>query len=134
METAILLAKFWGWFLTISCLIFFLRRNLLEELFRLLEDKGFVILSGYLASLIGLVSIILHNFWVSNWRVIITIFGWVSLIKGITRLAFPEAPSKTAEKLRKNPALIQLLLIFGIILGVFLIWKSYNLLAEKLFF
>jgi len=127
METAILLAKFWGWFLTISCLIFFLRRNLLEELFRLLEDKGFVILSGYLASLIGLVSIILHNFWVSNWRVIITIFGWVSLIKGITRLAFPEAPSKTAEKLRKNPALIQLLLIFGIILGVFLIWKSYNL-------
>ncbi len=127
METAILLAKFWGWFLTISCLIFFLRRNLLEELFRLLEDKGFVILSGYLALLIGLVSIILHNFWVSNWRVIITIFGWVSLIKGITRLAFPEAPSKTAEKLRKNPALIQLLLIFGIILGVFLIWKSYNL-------
>ena len=127
METTILLAKFWGWFLTISCLIFFLRRNLLEELFRLLEDKGFVILSGYLASLIGLVSIILHNFWVSNWRVIITIFGWVSLIKGITRLAFPEAPSKTAEKLRKNPALIQLLLSFGIILGVFLIWKSYNL-------
>jgi len=127
METTILLAKFWGWFLAISCLIFLLRKNLLEELFRLLEDKGFVILSGYLASLIGLVSIILHNFWVSNWRVIITIFGWVSLIKGITRLAFPEAPSKTAEKLRKNPALIQLLLIFGIILGVFLIWKSYNL-------
>ncbi len=127
METTILLAKFWGWFLTISCLIFFLKKSLIEELFRLLENKGFVILSGYLAFLIGLVSIILHNLWVLDWRVIVTIFGWVSLIKGIGRLAFPEAPSKTAEKLRKNPVLIQLLLIFGIILGAFLIWKSYNL-------
>jgi len=127
METTIFLAKFWGSFLLICCLIFLLRKKLLEELFKLLEDKSFTLLSGYLAFLIGLVSVILHNVWVGDWRVIVTIFGWISLFKGIARLSFPQIPVKTSEKLKKNPILIQLLLVFCAILGAFLIWKSFNL-------
>lgn len=125
MEISIFLAKFWGWLLVIVCLVFLLRKKvLLEELFRLVEDKGFVLLSGYLALIVGLVTVVLHNVWVADWRVVITIFGWVSLIKGIVRIGFPVALQKWVPIFKNKPALTQILLVIAILLGAWLIWMS----------
>ena len=126
MEISIFLAKFWGWLLVILCLSFFLRKKvLLEEIFRLLEDKGLVLLSGYLALILGLVTVILHNVWVADWRVAITVFGWLSSIKGVIRIGFPEIPQKTVSMIKNKPVLLQILLVVGVLLGAWLIWMSY---------
>lgn len=125
MEISIFLAKFWGWLLVIICLIFLLRKKvLLEEVFRLVEDKSFALFSGYLALIVGLVTVILHNLWVADWRVVITIFGWTSLIKGIVRISFPEIPQKLVPTFKNKPGLTQILLIIAILLGAWLIWMS----------
>lgn len=125
MEVSIFFAKFWGWLLVVVCLIFLLRKKtLLEERFRLVEDKGFTLLSGYLALIFGLVTVILHNVWSADWRVVITIFGWLSLIKGIVRIGFPEAIQKMTPTFKNKPGLMQILLIICILLGAWLIWKS----------
>lgn len=125
MEISIFLAKFWGWLLVIVCLIFLLRKKvLLEEMFRLVEDKGFALLSGYLALIVGLVTVILHNLWVADWRVVITIFGWVSLTKGIVRIGFPETPQKLVPAFKNKPVLTQILLVITVLLGAWLIWMS----------
>ncbi|HAK53772.1 MAG TPA: hypothetical protein DCM54_17980 [Gammaproteobacteria bacterium] len=47
------------------------------------DDKAFVISTGYITLLLGLVTVIAHNVWVADWRVIITVLGWTTLIKGI---------------------------------------------------
>lgn len=127
MEISIFLAKFWGWLLVILCLVFLLRKKMfLEELFRLLGDRGFTLLSGYVALIIGLVTIILHNVWVADWRVVITIFGWLSLIKGIVRIGFPEVTQKLVPALFKEKLLLtQILLVICVLLGAWLIWMSY---------
>lgn len=127
METTIFLAQFWGWLLVILCPIYLLRKKVLsEELFRFVEDKGFVVLSGYLALILGLVTVILHNLWVADWRVVITIFGWISLFKGIVRIGFPGAPQKLMSVLFKNKLiLMQVLLVIATLLGAWLIWMSY---------
>lgn len=126
MGISIFLAQFWGWLLVIVGVVFLLRKKvLLEELLRLLEDKGFVLLSGWLALILGLVTVILHNLWVADWRVVITIFGWISLIKGIVRIGFPEIPQKWVPVFKNKPALMQVLLIIYVLLGVWLIWMSY---------
>jgi len=125
MEITIFLAQFWGWLLVIIGLIFLLRKKaLLEEMFRLLEEKGFVLFSGYLALILGLVTVILHNLWTADWRVVITIFGWISLIKGIVRIGFPEIPQKLVPVFKNKLALTQILLIICILLGAWLIWAS----------
>ena len=109
----------------IVCLIFLLRRKvLLEELFRLVEDKGFALFSGYLALILGLVTVILHNVWVADWRIVITIFGWISLIKGIVRIGFPEIPQKLVPTFKNKPILTQILLVIAVLLGAWLIWAS----------
>lgn len=125
MDTTIFLAQFWGWLLVIVSLTFLVRRKaLLEELLRLIEDRSFTVFSGYIALVIGLVTIILHNVWVADWRVVITIFGWLSLFKGIVRIGFPEATQKLAPVFKEKPLLTQALLGIAILLGAWIIWMS----------
>ena len=125
MEISILLAKFWGILLVIFGLLFLVRKKALDDLFELTKDRTFVIISGYLALILGLVTVILHNIWVADWRVVITIFGWISLIKGIVRLGFPEGLPKWVRVLKNKPVLIKVLLVIITLLGAWLIRKAF---------
>jgi len=126
MEISIFLAQFWGWLLVIVGLIFLLKKQMLEdELSRMFKNKDYVLLTGWLALILGLFTVILHNIWATDWRIVITIFGWISLIKGIARMGFPELPQKTASTFKNKPVLVQILLIICFFLGAWLIWMSY---------
>jgi uncharacterized membrane protein len=125
METSIILAKFWGWFMVISCLIYLLRKKSWQEIIELAKDKNAVIVFGYLSLILGLFSLIFHNLWVGDWRVVITIFGWIALIKGIIGIGFPELAQKWTEKLEGKVMAMRVLVIFGILLGAWLLWMSY---------
>jgi len=56
------------------------KKAILSEMMGLIEGKGFSLVSGYIALVAGLVTILLHNAWVSDWTLSITIIGWLSLI------------------------------------------------------
>jgi positive regulator of sigma E activity len=47
-------------------------------------------LSGLLSLLAGLAIINLHNTWCADWRVIITILGWLMTVGGIIRIVVPQ--------------------------------------------
>src|SRR5262245_42659795 len=47
-------------------------------------------LSGLLSLLAGLAIINLHNTWCMDWRVIITVLGWLMTIGGIIRIVVPQ--------------------------------------------
>ncbi|MEK7509910.1 MAG: hypothetical protein AAB605_04340 [Patescibacteria group bacterium] len=126
MDVTLFLAQFWGWLLVILGLIFLLRRKaLMDVMYQLVGDKSMTMLTGYLALTIGLVTVLLHNVWVADWRVIITIFGWFSLLKGIVRIGFPDVTQKAVAPFRDNPMLVQALLVIIIVLGGWLLWMSY---------
>ena len=46
--------------------------------------------TGFFTLVLGMLLVQFHNIWVSDWTVLITIIGWISLIKGITLIAFPQ--------------------------------------------
>lgn len=125
MDISIFFAQFWGWLFVIAGLIF-LSKSKLEEIFkRIQEDKAFVMLFGWPTLILGLVTVILHNVWTADWRVVITIFGWFYLVRGIIWTGFPKFAQKLMPSLRNKLALMQILLIIFILLGVWLIWVSY---------
>lgn len=127
MDNTIFLAQFWGWLLIIFCSIFLLRRKaLFEEIFELSSDKGFTVLSGYIALVLGLVSILFHNVWSGDWRVLITIIGWISLVKGILRIGFPKFVEKTVAIFRTKVGLMQTMLVAMFIIGAWLIYSSWD--------
>jgi hypothetical protein len=86
------------------------------------EDRAFVISTGYITLLMGLVTVILHNVWVLEGRVAITIVGWSTLIKGILKIGFPEAIHKRAQVFRKHQVASA---CFLIVFGGWLLWMSF---------
>jgi hypothetical protein len=57
-----------------------------------------IFLSGFGALIIGIMLVVSHNIWVWDWRLVITLIGWMTLIKGIIRIFYPEAVLKLIEK------------------------------------
>ncbi len=121
MEISIFFARLWGSYFVIFGALFIITGQLGKTI-EMTDDKSFVISTGYITLLMGLVTVILHNLWVADWRVAITILGWSTVIKGIMKIGFPERIHKQAQKFKKKQWLSA---AFMILLGVWLFWVSF---------
>ncbi|MBW2978366.1 hypothetical protein KY331_05975 [Candidatus Woesearchaeota archaeon] len=121
MEISIFFARLWGSFFVIFGLLFIITKQLGKTI-EMTDDKAFVISTGYITMLMGLVTVILHNVWVWSWEVAITILGWSTLIKGITKIGWPEQIRKQAQRFKKKQLVSA---FFLIILGIWLFWMSF---------
>ncbi len=99
MEISIYLARFWGSLFMILGLGSVLVK-LLGRVIKYTEDKTITVSTGYITFLLGLITVTLHNIWVADWRVAITILGWLTLLKGIEKIAFPDRVNKIAQKFK----------------------------------
>jgi hypothetical protein len=120
-EITIFLARFWG---SLFMILGFssLAGGFLGRVIKMTEDKTITISTGYITFLLGLVTVILHNLWVLDWRVAITILGWTTLFKGIMKVAFPGHVNKQAQKFKK------LQLLWGAVIfliGAWFFWMSF---------
>lgn len=126
METSIFLSKLLGPYMVIVAigLMFNLKfyQKMMEDF---LKNTALIYLGGAMALIIGLVVVLFHNVWVAGWQVIITIFGWLALIKGIWLIVFPNTVGKLAQVYQKKTALLVVHLIIILVLGLFLIAKGY---------
>ena len=121
MEISIYLAKFWGSLFMILGLLSVCAK-LLGRIIEYTEDKTVTISTGYITFLLGLITVVLHNIWVKDWRVAITILGWITLFKGIEKIGFPERVNKKAQMFKGGQ-----ILWGGVIflIGAWFFWMSY---------
>jgi hypothetical protein len=61
-------------------------RSMAEEF---LASRALIYIAGLLAFVPGLAIVLVHNVWAFDWRLIITLLGWLSLLGGIFRLLLP---------------------------------------------
>lgn len=126
METSIILAKIIGpLFLVVGIGIFI---NL-EHYRRMVVDFGnsplSIYMSGTIAMLVGLLIVTFHNVWTWGWPVIITIMGWLSLIKGAVRIALPKLVAERSSRYGRNTNTVMATAIFVVILGGALTYFGY---------
>jgi len=123
METSVLIAKIISViYLSFGVGLIFNTSFYKKGIEKLLDSAGFTILAGMIAVIIGIVIIEFHNIWGKNWTIVITIIGWIALIKGILLLAFPKSmvffqPMFQSENLYKF--LAPLVILFGLIFAYF---------------
>ena len=122
---SIFLAQFWGWYMVIFCLLLVARPKRMAQMISYLEDEKYLVLTSLSAILLGLFTVILHNIWEYNWKLIITILGWISLTKGIIRFSFPQTSLKAINSF--NIKLIPYFLVLLFVVGVFLLNQVYLL-------
>ena len=61
-------------------------RALSEEFLR---SPALLFLAGLLTLVPGLAIILTHNVWTADWRVLITLLGWLMTISGVIRILLP---------------------------------------------
>ena len=76
-------------------------------------------LNGVLLFVGGISIIRIHNFWVRDWTILITLIGWSMMLIGVLRMFFP-----TAKQGGEN-LLTYLLLSVLFVIGLFLTLKGY---------
>lgn len=122
MDATIFLARFWGsLFMILGLQSVF--ANLLGRTIKMTEERAITVSTGYITFLLGLVTVILHNIWVPNWSVTITILGWATLLKGITKIGFPEHVHKQAQMFKSLDRFWGGIIF---ILGAWLFWMSFQ--------
>ncbi|MBT7348472.1 hypothetical protein HN858_02225 [Candidatus Falkowbacteria bacterium] len=122
MFTSILLAKVFGLFFVVIALFMALRKKFFNEVLKEIKhDEGWVFLFGTFTLVIGLLMIFGHNVWVDAWRIVITVIGWLTLIKGLFMLFFPKETMHLAKYFMKNNWLWALDIVIALILGIYLL-------------
>ena len=92
METSIFLAKLFGiTYLSIAAGMILSKNYYTKKFESIMNDASYFLLGGMMSLVAGISIIHVHNVWVSDWTVMITIFGWLALIKGIALLVFPKS-------------------------------------------
>lgn len=125
MDISIFLAKFWGWYMLIFFFILSYNPTRINQIFDDLKDQKFSVLVAFIAIIIGLLNIIFHNIWDSNWTIIITLIGWMALGMGLLLFIFPNQTAKWIKYI--NVKLVQIIYVLLFMVGLFLLNAGYQL-------
>jgi hypothetical protein len=82
-------------------------------------------LSGFLSLLAGLAIVNLHNKWQRDWRLIITVLGWLMTIGGIIRIVLPQVAIAIGSTIYSGRASTIVAALITGTLGAFLSFKGY---------
>lgn len=126
MDNSIFLAKFWGWYLIIFFFILSFNPKRIKQIFDDLHDEKFLITSAFIAIILGLLNIIFHNIWEFNYKIVITLIGWLSLFIGLALFVFPK-PTVAWLKIT-NVKFVQVIYILFFMIGLFLLNQVYQLI------
>lgn len=100
MGLSYFLAQLFGLTIIIFSVVAFFQPSLISATIRDMKPFSFpLLMAGFLGVFGGLTIILSHNIWEMSWRVIITLFGWAALIKGIAYVAFPGTIVRTGISL-----------------------------------
>jgi hypothetical protein len=81
----------------------------------------------FIIAMIGLVAglavVLVHNVWTLDWRVLITLLGWINFLRGVVSILFPGQTMAFAKDFVVNgPPVIAVVMV---IIGPILIYYGY---------
>ena len=83
----------------------------------------------YLASIIGVIAglaiVLVHNVWTPDWRVLITLFGWLNLIRGAFSILLPQPSFAFAGRTVTGKYMPLAGSVFALLLGLTFCYFGY---------
>jgi len=129
MELSLFLAQLFGLTIAIFAGIAVLKPGLVRTVMKEFGESTLTtLLLGITGIMGGLAVILSHNVWVADWRVLITLFGWAALIKGIVSLVSPDLLRDMGMYMYSTPKRVRIVLVVMGILGVYLAGAGFGLL------
>lgn len=125
MELSIYLARVWGLFsILVGIGLLLNKKNLTNAIKNLEADRLAVLIAGVLALGIGVAQVIGYEIWTFSYMGLITLLGWVSLIKGIAIIFVPGYMERFAKTIARENIYAVSMVIF-VIIGAYLLYVGY---------
>jgi len=126
MPTSLFLARLLGPLLLVPGIGLLLNpRSFRTMLTEVVGSLTLIYLFGLIDLAAGLAIVLTHNVWVANWRVLITLIGWLMLIRGVVRILLADRIMGYAAKLARNKLLYPISGGCLVILGLALCYFGY---------
>lgn len=125
MLLSIFLAKLIGLYMLAIAAIMLLRKSSFEESAKeVVSSRGLLIFAGTINLLIGIAIAIGHPILALDWRGLITFLGYLSIVQGVMRLAFPERVQEIGTTIFNGK---WYWVIVGVVtlIGLFLTYKGF---------
>jgi len=125
MDTVHFLAQLWGFSLVIIPLSFLINQKHAEKFLDHTINEDSLTVHGILRVVLGMAMVLSHNTWASDWKIIITVLGWLLLISGIGLLFFTKWIHAIISHVR-HKGWIPVILVIVILIGCFLIYAGFT--------
>jgi hypothetical protein len=126
MQTSLFLARLIGPVMLVVGLAVFANprgfRGMSEEF---LASRALMFLGGLIIMPVGLAIVLTHNVWTMDWRVLITLFGWLTTIGGALRLFGPLFVVKVGHAVLNWPHFTSVAAAIWVVLGLLFCFFGY---------
>jgi hypothetical protein len=90
------------------------------------RNLGLIYLSGMLLVAAGIAIVRVHNLWTGDWRLAVTLLGWLAVVGGAVRMLVPQLAEPLAASIAGRPIVPLVAGIVVALLGLFLSYKAYG--------
>lgn len=125
METSIIIAKILGPFYLIVAAGLLLNQDVVRSLARDAATRvDFLYFTGLISLLLGLLIVVIHNVW-SGWPVVITILGWIAVVRGVVRVVAPHRAQQFISRFAGSKNALTAAALVALALGAYLTGMGY---------
>jgi hypothetical protein len=125
METSLLLAKILGSIYLVIGLGILINQDYFRSVAKeVAASPALVLLTGLLSLILGSLIVAIHNVW-EGWPVVITILGWLAVLRGVLRIIVPQRAMEIAEKMTATANSVTAAALVALALGAYLAAMGY---------
>lgn len=126
MDLSLFLGKIVGLYLVlVGVALLWNREFFLAAAMEAVKSKAIMLIGGSVAFVIGALMVFSHNVWSTDWAVLVTIFGWVALLKGVVLFLFPSHMIKHVKTMSEGWCLH----VSGVVMflaGLYLLYSTFG--------
>jgi uncharacterized membrane protein len=88
-------------------------------------NHALIYISGLITLTAGIALVLAHNVWTGDWRLIITILGWLAVVGGTLRIVWPQMATQVGTNILSYPEVPMVAGFAVLVLGGVLSYYGY---------
>ncbi|MFH1404894.1 MAG: hypothetical protein ABIH21_02230 [Patescibacteria group bacterium] len=126
MDVSIFLAKLLGVYLIVVSIGMFVNFKAIKNAaVSMAQNSALILFGGAMTLIMGTMAVLFHNVWVGDWRIVVTIFCWLVLIKGVLLFVFPGSIKFWIKMIDKNNSIMMVSSVVMLIVGLYLGYMGF---------
>jgi uncharacterized membrane protein len=127
MQTSIFIARLLGPIFVLVGIAILLRPQMFRALLReFINSPVLMYLAGFLGLLGGLALALAHNVWAPDWRLIVTLLGWASIVRAVVTIFLPRQIVSIGTRLLEVRGIFFGAAAIDVVIGLVLSYFGYR--------